>query len=106
MSGVNRTTENRQEWYNCQGAGHQTGPGDIPFRKPFRGKGLWLCIHRALACIDAGADRIGLLVGVHGGKFPCAITEEKAKEIFDAIKGKAVRILISVGETACRRDGG
>ena len=28
----------------------------------------------ALACIDAGADRIGLLVGVHGGKFPCAIT--------------------------------
>ena len=36
----------------------------------------------ALACIDAGADRIGLLVGVHGGKFPCAITQEKAKEIF------------------------
>ena len=34
----------------------------------------------ALACIDAGADRIGLLVGVHGGKFPCAITQEKAKE--------------------------
>ena len=25
----------------------------------------------ALACIEAGADRIGLLVGVHGGKFPC-----------------------------------
>ena len=24
----------------------------------------------ALACIEAGADRIGLLVGVAGGKFP------------------------------------
>ena len=40
----------------------------------------------ALACIEAGADRIGLLVGVHGGKFPCAITQDKAKEIFDAIE--------------------
>ena len=39
----------------------------------------------ALACIGAGADRIGLLVGVHGGKFPCAITQEKAKEIFEAM---------------------
>lgn len=54
----------------------------------------------ALACIDAGADRIGLLVGVHGGKFPCAITQDKAKEIFDAIGDKAVRVLISVEYTA------
>ena len=54
----------------------------------------------ALACIEAGADRIGLLVGVHGGKFPCAITQDKAKEIFDAIEGKAVRVLISVEYTA------
>ena len=54
----------------------------------------------ALACIDAGADRIGLLVGVHGGKFPCAITQEKAKDIFDAIGDKAVKVLISVEYTA------
>jgi phosphoribosylanthranilate isomerase len=54
----------------------------------------------ALACIEAGADRIGLLVGVKGGKFPCSITEEKAKEIFDAIGNKAVRVLISVEFTA------
>ena len=50
----------------------------------------------ALDCIEAGADRIGLLVGVHGGSFPCAITQEKAKEIFEAVGDKAVRVLISV----------
>ena len=54
----------------------------------------------ALSCIEAGADRIGLLVGVKGGKFPCSITEEKAKEIFDAIGDQAVRVLISVEYTA------
>ncbi len=54
----------------------------------------------ALACIDAGADRIGLLVGVAGGKFPCAITQEEAKAVFDAIGDKAVKVLISVEYTA------
>ena len=54
----------------------------------------------ALACIEAGADRIGLLVGVKGGKFPCSITEDKAKEIYAAIGDKAVKVLISVEYTA------
>ena len=54
----------------------------------------------ALACIEAGADRIGLLVGVAGGKFPCAITQEQAAEIFEAISDKAVKVLISVEYTA------
>ena len=57
-------------------------------------------VEEALACIEAGADRIGLLVGVHGGKFPCAISQETAKEIFDAIGDKAVKVLISVEYTA------
>ncbi|MBR2527714.1 MAG: phosphoribosylanthranilate isomerase [Blautia sp.] len=50
----------------------------------------------ALACVEAGADRIGVLVGFAGGKYPCAVTEERAAEIFQAIRGKAVTILISV----------
>lgn len=52
----------------------------------------------ALACIEAGADRIGVLAGEPGGKFPCAVTEEKAKEIFEAIGSRAVKVLISVQE--------
>ena len=47
---------------------------------------------------EAGADRVGVLVGVPGGKFPCAIHEEEAAEIFEALKGKAVRVLISVAD--------
>ncbi|MBR3643250.1 MAG: phosphoribosylanthranilate isomerase [Parasporobacterium sp.] len=50
----------------------------------------------ALACVEAGADRIGVLVGSAGGKYPCACTEEQAKEIFEAVGDKAVKILISV----------
>lgn len=50
----------------------------------------------ALACIEAGADRIGVLVGHAGGKYPCAVTEEQAAKIFEAIGDKAVKILISV----------
>ena len=50
----------------------------------------------ALDCVRAGADRIGVLVGQAGGKYPCAVTEEQAAEIFRAIDGLAVRILISV----------
>lgn len=52
----------------------------------------------AIACIEAGADRIGVLVGIPGGKFPCAIKEETAKDIFKAIGNKAVKVLISVEE--------
>ena len=56
-------------------------------------------VDEALACVEAGADRIGVLVGVPGGKFPCAIHEDEAGRIFDALRGKAVRVLISVAET-------
>ena len=55
-------------------------------------------VDEALACVEAGADRIGVLVGVPGGKFPCAIHEDEAGRIFDALKGRAVRVLISVAE--------
>lgn len=50
----------------------------------------------ALACIDAGADRIGVLVGRPGGKFPCAVSEETCQDIYRAIGDKAVKVLISV----------
>lgn len=55
-------------------------------------------VDEALACVEAGADRIGVLVGVPGGKFPCAIHEDEAGRIFDALKGRAFRVLISVAE--------
>ena len=55
-------------------------------------------VEEALACAEAGADRVGVLVGVPGGKFPCAIHEDEAERIFEALKGKAVRVLISVAD--------
>lgn len=55
-------------------------------------------VEEALACIDAGADRIGVLVGEKNGPFPCAVDEKTCKEIYDAIGDKAVRVLISVRE--------
>lgn len=55
-------------------------------------------VEEALGCVEAGADRIGVLVGTPGGKFPCAIHEEEAGRIFEALKGKAVRVLISVAD--------
>ena len=55
-------------------------------------------VEEALGCVEAGADRIGVLVGTPGGKFPCAIHEEEAEKIFEALKGKAVRVLISVAD--------
>lgn len=59
-------------------------------------------VEEALACVDAGADRIGLLVGKKDGEFPCAVTEEEAEKIFQAIGNSAVKVLISVldNETA------
>lgn len=53
-------------------------------------------VGEALACIEAGADRIGLLVGEKDGKFPCAVTEQEAGEIFEAVGCRAVKVLISV----------
>lgn len=53
-------------------------------------------LQEAIDCIEAGADRIGLLVGKADGPYPCAIYESTAKEIFDGIRGKAISILISV----------
>lgn len=53
-------------------------------------------VKEALDCIEAGADRIGVLAGVPGGPYPCAVVEQTAKEIFDAIGDKAVKVLISV----------
>ena len=55
-------------------------------------------VEEALGCVEAGADRIGVLVGTPGGKFPCAIHEDEADRIFKALKGKAVRVLISVAD--------
>lgn len=53
----------------------------------------------ALACIEAGADRIGVLSEEPGGKYPCGVTKEDAKKIFEAIGDKAMKVLISVRET-------
>lgn len=52
----------------------------------------------ALDCINAGADRIGVLVGEPDGPFPCAVSEETCREIYDAIGNKAMKVLISVRE--------
>ena len=55
-------------------------------------------VEEALGCVEAGADRVGVLVGTPGGKFPYAIHEDEAGRIFEALKGKAVRVLISVAD--------
>ena len=53
----------------------------------------------ALACIEAGADRIGVLTEEPGGSYPCGVTTEECRKIFEAIGDKAVKVLISVKET-------
>lgn len=55
-------------------------------------------VKEALDCIDAGADRIGVLVGEPDGPFPCAVSEQKCMDIYQAIGNKAVKVLISVKE--------
>ena len=55
-------------------------------------------VEEALACIAAGADRIGVLVGKPGGKFPCAVSEERCREIYQAVGNQAIKVLISVKE--------
>lgn len=56
-------------------------------------------IDEALECIEAGADRIGVLTEEPGGPYPCGVTTEYAKQMFEAIGDKAIKILISVKET-------
>ena len=56
-------------------------------------------VEEALACIEAGADRIGVLAGEPGGRYPCAITQETCRRIFEAVGDRATKILISVKET-------
>ena len=55
-------------------------------------------VEEALACIEAGADRIGVLTEEPGGNYPCGVTTEYAKKIFEAIGDKAMKVLISVKE--------
>lgn len=49
----------------------------------------------ALACVEAGADRIGVLTEEPGGPYPCGVTTEECRKIFEAVGDKAIRILIS-----------
>ncbi|MGN1389586.1 MAG: hypothetical protein ACI4WR_08060 [Bulleidia sp.] len=51
----------------------------------------------ALACAEAGADQIGVLVSRSlDGRYPCEVLPEQAKTIFDALRGKVRRtVLIS-----------
>ena len=55
----------------------------------------------ALACVKAGADRVGILVNTpeNPNRYPCEITAEEAKPVFEALKGKATSVLISVQDT-------
>ncbi|MBR4462220.1 MAG: phosphoribosylanthranilate isomerase [Erysipelotrichaceae bacterium] len=55
-------------------------------------------IEEALDCIEAGADRIGLAIDT-GVSLPNQVSLEKAKEIFDAIGEKAVKVLICVTDS-------
>lgn len=51
-------------------------------------------------CLNAGADRIGILVSdANDGVFPCEVPEKKAYEMFRYLEGKATSVLISVGES-------
>ena len=49
----------------------------------------------ALACVEAGADYIGLAVDT-GADLPSQVSLEKAKEIFQAIGNRAKKVLICV----------
>jgi phosphoribosylanthranilate isomerase len=53
----------------------------------------------ALACIEAGADRIGVLTEEPGGPYPCGVTTEECRRIFAAIGDRAVKVLISTRKT-------
>ena len=57
-----------------------------------------MTVEEALAVANAGADRIGVLVTdpSNPNHFPCEISEKDARPIFDALKGVATSVLISV----------
>ena len=55
-------------------------------------------VEEALGCIEAGADRIGLAIDT-GVSLPNQVSLEKAKEIFDAIGDRAVKVLICVTDS-------
>ncbi len=55
-------------------------------------------IEEAFECIEAGADRIGLAIDT-GVSLPNQVSLEKAKEIFDAIGDRAVKVLICVTDS-------
>ena len=57
-----------------------------------------ISVEEALACIEAGADHIGVLVTEPGVECPCPATMKTAKDIFDAIGDKAVKVLIPGSE--------
>ncbi len=52
-------------------------------------------VEEALACAKAGADYIGLSVDT-GVSLPSQVSFEEAKRIFEALEGKAKRVLICV----------
>lgn len=54
-------------------------------------------IEDAKICLEAGADRIGVLASERCGEFPCEVKEKDAYEIFRLLDGKCTSILISVG---------
>lgn len=52
-------------------------------------------------CIEAGADRIGVLCQDDpNGPYPCGVPLEGVKEIYDFIGDRAVKVLISVKDNA------
>ncbi len=55
-------------------------------------------VEEAFDCIEAGADRIGLAIDT-GVSLPNQVSLEKAKEIFDAIGDRAVKVLICVTDS-------
>ena len=56
-------------------------------------------VEEALACVEAGADYIGLAIDT-GAKLPSQVSIEKAREIFEAIGDKAKKVLICVTASA------
>lgn len=55
-------------------------------------------VAEALLCAKAGADRIGVAVDTGMG-LPAQVSEEKCREIFDAVGDKVVKVLIAVTKT-------
>ncbi len=58
-------------------------------------------VPEALAVAAAGADRIGILVTDPSNPhhFPCEISPEEARPVFEALKGVATSVLISVAQS-------